>query len=187
MEVRAPAFVRGRVRVKPARVEAVNNQTSETGSVADKDRFSGWVEQELGRRTTEKHYGTIGARGGQWQSKQKPRYRLKPDNKFPKESDFEGNSRRSRIRNMIRKFSKQKRRKPFIVEGHPKMPYGVYQFGDGVAPNRDLWLIQDLKKVKQPKRVRWLSDAGKEYVRRVNIVVVWERATIKLFKNRRFG
>jgi len=188
MEVRAPTFVKGRVKVGMAKPVALNSQFSEVGSMADRDRFSGWVEQELGKRSQETHYGTVGARkGGQWSQKMLPRFRLKPGNKFTSPDEFEGNSRRSRIRNMIRKLSKQKRRQPFKIEGHPKIDDGIYVFGDGTAPDRDLNMVQDLKRTRQPKRIKWLSTAHDEYVRRTNIVLVWERATKRLLKNRRFS
>ena len=168
MTVRNSKFVSSSLRVQKARGSNVSSLNSETGSVK-RPRFSGWAEQELGTRSSRTKVATPIGRGGDKKGILKPRFRMKPGARYPKPSDFEGNSPNRKVNTMLRAM-KRKSSKPFIIKGSKKFRSGLYKFH-----NRKIMALQLFKNRKQPKRIKWHTLAKQKYFRSVKVRDVWAK------------
>lgn len=177
MTVRNERFVKGSVRVEKARGNVpLSAQQSRVGSI-QRDRFTGWVEQETGQKTTRTRTSTLLARGGNISRQVRPAFRLKPGNKFASPDDFPGQSPQHRVTVMLQTLSRQKSIRPFIIKGHRKFKSGLYKF-----LRKKIRRIQTFKNPKQPKRVRWLTLGRFKYFKSTNIDQVWAGALKRVLK-----
>jgi hypothetical protein len=168
MVVRNSKFVSSSLRVTKARGADINSMKSETGSVRRK-RFTGWAEQELGKRSTRTKTATTIGRGGNIKGILKPRFRMKPAARFPRPTDFPGKDSNRRVNTMLR-VMKRKSSRPFVIVGSKRFHSGLYKFH-----NRKVMALQLFKNRKQPKRVRWHTIAKSEYFRSISIRAVWAK------------
>jgi hypothetical protein len=168
MVVRNSKFVSSSIRVKKARGTRLNSMHSETGSIR-RPRFSGWEEAELGKRSKRKKTATRFGRGGTNKGILKPSFRMKPSARFKKPSDFPGKSQHRKVINMINAM-KKKTSRPFIITGTRRFSSGLYKF-----QNRNIRQIQKFKNRKQPKRIKWHTEAKQEYFRSISIRQVWAK------------
>jgi hypothetical protein len=168
MVIRNSRFVSSSLRVQKTRGNDFNSLSSETGSIK-RPRFSGWAEQELGKRSTRTKTATPFGRSGSKKGILKPSFRMKPGARFPKPSDFKGESPNKKVNTMLRTM-RRKSSRPFIIKGSDRFKSGLYKF-----QNRKVIAIQRFKNRKQPKRVKWHTQAKAEYFRSVKPRDVWAR------------
>jgi len=154
MTIRAPGFVRGSVKVQKA---SLRKPVSEAGSIK-RERFSGWIEQETGKRTDRRRVQTRAARLGNWKRKVAPRFRLKPSAKFIKPADV-GLSN-NQIVAFLQTLNRKKYRQPFFLPvRYKRLQRGLYLF-KGRFPKNKIVRVQsfDPKNV-QPVKEPWMSRA----------------------------
>jgi hypothetical protein len=186
-------FIKSSVRVKKARLGAPLNQIfSQVGSV-ERERFSGWREQEGGQQTKREHQAHPAARKNNIAKQVVRRARLRAAGRFPKPTDFRGAAGNpvARAARMIHILSRSGFTKPFLIFGLEnkkkgrKVPPGLYQFGSGAYPNRRIKLLQRFKRPKPTRKKPWLQPAREEFVRDVNLRTVWGKAVA--FELRKMG
>lgn len=152
MTMRSKGFVKGSVRVQKA---GRSNPVAEVGSIK-RARFSGWIEQETGQKTTRKRTQTKTARMSNWQRRVSPRFRLKPGSKRSiRPSDLGlSNTESSSIPVFLQILSRKKYRQPwFIPIRYKRLQRGIYIF----RANK-IRRIQNLDPANpQPKRNRWMT------------------------------
>jgi hypothetical protein len=176
MTVRDKRFVKSRIRVQKSRFAApIDAQMSVVGSIFGQ-RFSGWEEQELGKRTARHRVFTLLGRGGSASRKTTQRARLKTLANFPKPEDYPGVSAEHRVIVMLNVLARKGFKRPFIIHGHSKIHSGVYQFrgrGSKRKP-KPIKIVQSFKPRKvQPRRIPWLRTSRDTYLRRVNVSSLW--------------
>lgn len=177
MTVRNERFVKGSLRVDKARGNVpLSAQIARIGSIV-RDRFTGWVEQETGKKTTRTRTTTLLARGGNISRQVRPAFRLKPGNRFASPDEFSGQSPQHRVTVMLQTLSRQKSTRPFIIKGHKKFKPGLYKF-----LRKKIKRIQTFKNPKQPKRIHWLTGGARLYFRATNIDQVWAAALKRVLK-----
>ncbi len=177
MTVRNERFVKGSVRVDKARGNVpLSEQQARIGSIK-RDRFTGWVEQETGQKTTRTRTSTLLARGGNISRQVRPAFRLKPGNKFLSPNDFEGQSPQHRVIVMLQTLSRQNYKKAFVIKGHKAFRSGLYKLR-----RKKVMLLWRFKDRKQPKRVRWLTLGRFKYFKSTNIDQVWANALKRVLK-----
>jgi hypothetical protein len=172
MIIRDQRFVKSKIRVKMASKRApVRNQESIVGSIED-DRFSGWIEQETGKKVDKKTGGTrtfsLAGRRGSKKRKALQRARMKPENDLIKPEDFRHQDGHHRVLRMLKELSAKREKKPFKVYGHNSMAPGVYAF-----KGRKLTMLQRFSTSKQPDRVPWMQLARTRYFRSTNMQHLW--------------
>lgn len=156
-------------------------QKSEVGSRSF-PRFSGWVEQQNGRKTDRTRVATTLGRGGSEGKQIAPSARLKQSNQFKSPDDYKGRSRHHRAVVMMQALSRQGYKKPFIVRGHARMAPGVYKFR-GRGRKRGPQMLQSFNPINvQPKVNRWLTKSVDRMFNHINIRSVYARAFRKVFK-----
>jgi hypothetical protein len=177
MIVRNEKFVARQIRVKKShRRLPISTQRSETGSIFGK-RFTGWTEQQLGKKSRRKKTIHITARMGNKASIAKPRFRLKPSAGFITPDDYSGGTSNDRAFRMIRSLDRKGHRKPFIITGYRKAKSGVYRFKGGRKGKRRLVMLQNFEdSPKQARRLRWLEISRDEYLRSVPMQTLWAKA-----------
>lgn len=179
--VRNSRFIESSIRVEKARItRPLINQQSIVGSIKRK-HFSGWLEQESGQQITRKVRTHLPARADDIRKQIKGLARLRNVKRFPKPSDFRGSNDIQQAHNMINILSRSGFTKPFLILGLEKrsekpVPPGLYQFGSGKHPHRQIQLLRRFKKPKKTRRNPWLSPAVRQYISRVNLRTVWGRA-----------
>jgi hypothetical protein len=127
MQVRNDRFLNSSMRVVKTRGSiSVLSQKVIIGSRV-RPRFSGWREQIEGGG--KKRLSTVAARGGNFATTIRPRYRLKPQFKFPKPSQYPGRKYRDRLYAMLNILRRQKYKRPFMIPiGDSKLKSGLYRF-----------------------------------------------------------
>lgn len=182
MTVRSKKFVQSSIRVDKARGnQSIDKQRSSIGSI-NRPRFTGWEEQETGKRSKRNRVATTLARGGDFKRKIKPSARLKSANTFRSPDDYKGGSPHNRAVIMLQDLHRKKWRKPFIIKGHKRIKRGLYKI-----LRKKLQLLQSFNpRNTQPKRVRWLSGGTKMYFRKTDIRMLWadQLARVLKFKKR---
>jgi len=150
MMIRSPGFVKGSVRYKKA---TRGDPVAETGSIR-RERFSGWIEQETGKKTGRKRVQTVTARSRNWRRRVAPRFRLKPSAKFIRPADVKLN--RTQIVPFLQILDRRRYRQPFLIPTrYKRLQRGIYIF-----------LAKKIKRIQnfdpknvQPKRDAWMSRA----------------------------
>jgi hypothetical protein len=185
MIVRNPKFVNSMVRFKKANGrQDISLQQSETGSMKRKG-FSGWIEQETGKRTQRTRTQTLLARGGSRQNIVKRGFRMRPGLKFTDPDDFSdlvGNPEHRTIA-MLVMLRRNKFKKPFILPSNRRGKKGLYKFQRGKVKR-----LQDLEPSNpQPKRKPWLIPGRNQYFQKTDQNIVWRKQLKRQSKHIRKG
>ena len=178
MTVRNERFVNSAIRTEKARQSApMISQVATSGSI-ERPRFTGWAEQELGKKTDRTRTASLFARGGGSKAL-RPSFRMKPGNSFTSPNDFEGKDDQHRATIMLQSLSRERKRKPFIIKGHRKFKAGLYKF-----KGKKIKRIQSFQTTKQPKRIKWLTLARQLYFRTTSVDGVWAESLRRVLKFR---
>lgn len=167
MKIRNKKFIEGRIQYRKTNTFLpVGQQHSYTGSRATK-RFSGWVEQEYGTKTSRKRFATRSGRGGDEAKQLRHVARLKPGKDL------------------------------VTIDSNGYKPKGPTNYGGFIAmlfrkkenrlirikgvilkrKRKELEVVQVLK-AKQPKKKKWLAPARAIYFKKTNLENLWEK-TVK--------
>lgn len=178
MTVRNSRFVTGSVRVEMSnRRQPITNQQSATGSIQRK-RFSGWTEQQTGKRTARERVITKLGRRKNETRKLIGTARLKSANKFETYHKYPGRGPEQKSTIMLQKLDRRRFRKPFIITKKKGMRAGVYKF---LRRRPRLLQVFDSDKV-QPEKIPWMADAVDRYFEREDLPRLWSR-TLKRILN----
>lgn len=178
MTTRNPRFIETRLRVDKSHTrEPMESQAAELGSVATK-RFSGWVEQQTGKRTTRERTINLLARGKTQKKKLKRPFRMNQAHLFESFHDYPGRGPEARNIQMLQRLDRHRWQRPFIVVGKKGMKPGLYKF---VRRKPRLLQIFDSKNV-QPKKIPWLTMAVDRYFAREDIRRLWKSKMDRMLK-----
>lgn len=182
MTVRNPGFIYGSLKVIKAKaVPNINKIISITGSV-ERPRYTGLAEQELGKPAKRNRVFTKAARGGDMQAPIQGWARLKPQAKYPGPNKTEGLRTKEGRSFSLQGLSGAKRIVAFLHILHEKktaqtfilrrplgrFKRGLYRFKQGVIKK-----LQSFDNRLTPKRIRWLTEARKAFVKQTNILQIW--------------
>ena len=165
MTVRNERFVKGRLRVTKARVTApVKKQVAYTGSVA-KDRFSGWVEQEFGKKSKRNRFSTLAGRSGDKNKQMRHIIRLKPKHEVVSidHPDYRPKGGATNIAGFFKMLERRGENRLVRVKG------GYYK-----RKRKQFEMVQ-YQSDKQPKRNRWMLRSIQTYKRRSNFQAMFNR------------
>ena len=152
MTIRSPGFLKGSVQLEKATFRDV---TAEVGSV-DRPRFSGWIEQETGKKDTRTRVQSVAARRSNFKNRVAPRLRLKQGNKRavrPSDLNFD-NSNSAHIAPFLQMLDRRREKQPFYIPvAYKRLQRGIYIFLRGKIRR-----VQNLEpKDTQPDRDRWMT------------------------------
>lgn len=170
MTIRSPGFVKGSVRVQKARF---SKPVAEVGSIR-RERFSGWMEQETGKKTARKRIHMNLARSGNWKRRVAPRFRFKSGSKRairPSDLGFD-NTRSSSVVPFLQILDRRKYRQPwFLPVAYKRMQRGIYIFRA-----KKIRRVQDLNPSDpQPKKNPWMTRAIKS-INQAAVEKEWQKA-----------
>jgi len=167
MTVRDNRFISRQMRVDKAKGVDIRTAEATVGSIAG-PRFTGWVEQETGKKPENSRMMTLVARRGSIQNKAVPRARAKSSNDFARISDFQikAKSRQHRLIIFLQMMSRKK--KLFIMpRRYKRLQRGVYQ-----ASKRKLKRFQtfgDRKVQKEP----WMKPTIQHQLKEKDMRKAW--------------
>ena len=172
MEVRAPKFTKGRLRVQKARPSApTNRQKSVVGSIKTpktpkNGAHSGWVEQETGQRHDRDHLPLLRSRNNIFSKKVRPITRLKPDRELieAEHPDYRVRGGRTNVQGFLA-MARRRKENRLIRVGKVALKRKKNKFET----------VQSLKRPKQPKLQPWMAPAIERYFRRAPAQVSWNR------------
>lgn len=173
MNITNQSFVVSRMRVKTA---TLSRMVSSSGSIRSK-RFSGWEEQEYGKKTKRTKTSSLVARGGKESGQLMTKYRMKPGREFMSPDDFEGKHDEHRLAAMLRHIEHEKYKKPFIIRTGKKFTKGMY-----VVHRKKIKLIQKFKNRVQPKRIKWMTKARNNMFSKNNTRDMWANSIKRTVK-----
>lgn len=181
MTVRNKRFVETSFRVKTANANTdLNSMVSRVGSIK-RPRFSGWEEQQTGKKRPSTRVGTLLSRGKNESKQIRPAARMKPGRNFPDSGDFKGKSEQQRTTVMLNTLKRKKFRKPFVIRRNlRKLKAGLYRFFRGKVKMLQRF---DSKKA-QPKKLDWMGEARREYFNAHPVRQTWARAIKHVLKLR---
>lgn len=176
LNIRDPRFMRGSIRVVKARG---GNHRSMVGSI-ERKRFTGWEEQQTGKKSDTNRSPTLAARGGNFNRKMSGKSRLKRalnplsirNIGVANLKGRKGSKANQKRRALILLKTAKKTKRPFIVKRadvgimriNKRWKPGLYQFKRG-----ELLRMQLFGKAQDPKHIDWMGLAlkrtatGKEY------------------------
>jgi hypothetical protein len=167
------------LRVQKASKSAkIEKQVSLSGSI-EKKRFSGWIEQELGKAAPDKRVSTGAAREGNYANTLKAKYRLKPGRNRKTAADFRTKKHKTygqAVVSMIESARSGKTKQPFIIQkgGGPgrlkNYKYGLYAEQGGEI-NR----IQNFEKRWKPKKTPWMEISLKKFDKSFDLKQAWAK------------
>lgn len=180
MTVRNERFLSSSMRVEKAKLgQDITRKHSEVGSI-QRDRFSGWKEQELGTTTKKTRSQSLLARGGTLTKAVRPSVRMKKANAYEKPENFDGKNLHHRNIVMMQELRRRGYRKPFVIHGHKRIRSGLYKFH-----SRKLMILQDFRQPKGPKRVKWLQGGERKYFAKNKPSDVWHESLKREMKRGR--
>ena len=175
MTVRSKGFVKSSFRV----LKADSSGTAYTGSVK-RDRFTGWAEQLIGKKTDRTRVPTLAARGGSFQRKITGSARMRSNNKFKKRQHYRARSPAASARRMVAVLRNTRHTKPFIIKGHNNAPDGLYRI-----KSKRLVMLQNFESDGvQPKRDEFMQRANRRMDKEFNVRRAWANAFKKVFPYR---
>ena len=180
MTVRNKRFVETSIRVKTANQNTdLNSMVSRTGSI-DRPRFSGWEEQQTGKKRPSTRVGTLLSRGKNKSNQIRPAARMKPGSNFPDAGDYSGKDEQQRTTIMLNVLKRKKYKKPFVIRRKlKKFAPGLYRFFRG-----KIKMLQrfDSKGSEQPEKLDWMGMARKEYFSKHPVRNTWGKAIKHVLK-----
>lgn len=181
MTVRNKRFVESSFRVKNANANTdLNSMVSRVGSI-ERPRFSGWEEQQTGKKRESTRVGTLLSRGKNMSKQIRPAARMKAGRNFPDAGDYEGKSEQQRTMVMLNTLKRKKFRKPFVIRRKlRKFVPGLYKFFRGKVKMLQRF---DSKKA-QPKKIDWMGEARRDYFRAHPVRETWGKAIKHVLKLR---
>lgn len=176
MTVRSASFVRGSVRVERAKPGNISNMKSSTGTIR-RPRFTGWIEQSLGRPPQKTRATTLFARGGNKGRRLKPSYRIRSIKKKYDVRQIRGRNQAAKNAILFRTVKKEAGGKPFLLFGHKDFKSGAYLLKRG-----RLRRIQTFGVKKKLKKINVVEEGRKRYFQKTNINLVWAAALKRTLK-----
>lgn len=174
MIVRNRRFVQSSLRVQTARSSSdIDRQISIAYSVK-RPRFSGWVEQEYGRRPKRRRTVTKHARGGNMRSAMKSRARLRPAGQFYKPEQFQGRSLQQRFYFMMRVLNSRGGGE-FIITNPIHTNRGALGPGLYGLKNHQIKRYQKFQQF-QPRRIQWRTMSIRRLMSKNNIRNIWRNS-----------
>jgi hypothetical protein len=169
MIVRNAKFIERSILVEKTRSGKISSQQSVVGSVR-RPGFTGWEEQQTGKRPERQNAPTTAARGGNTRSVVRPKYRLRAKNKFVRPSDFKANTRseRAAFAFMMRVLATRGGGEFMITGGGLKLPPGLYSFR-----NRKVRKLQKLGEINPTRPNRWRTQSILQLQRGNDITRIW--------------
>ena len=155
MTVRKQKFVEGSFKVETTRAtKPINQQQVEVGSI-NRRGFSGWDEQQLGKKTKKENTESLAARGGSFSKIIKKRFKLRNTSGLRTESKYQGRNHNHQVLLMMREMSGPLQNTPFILRRKTnKLDAGMYMF-----KGKKLIGLRTFGKKQQPKRFDWSGRA----------------------------
>jgi hypothetical protein len=134
---------------------------AEAGSI-ERDRFSGWEEQQTGERSDKNRVATSAARGGNFQNVMKGRARLKRGNQFRTVSDYKRRKVRKKQALLLMLRETQKQKLDFIIRRQD-----TTKRTKGLIPGVYMWKgnkllrVQSFGKQYKPDKIDWMGKSLK--------------------------
>lgn len=180
MIVRNKRFVETSIRLQKTNGSVpLKSMESRVGSIK-RDRFSGWEEQQTGKKRKSTRVGALLARGGDYSKQQRGAARMNLSKNYADAARFKGKTEKQKTIAMLNVFKRNKRKQPFVIrEKSMKFVPGLYRFFRGKVK-----ILQrfDSKGREQPKKLDWMGLARAEYFRNNPVRETWGRAIKRLLK-----
>jgi len=179
MTIRNPSFIRAALQYSPVdRISSVMNPQSFTnitrlksayGSV-QRNRFSGWIEQETGQKTEFERTPTFAARTMKWDKQIEKRLRMTRSAKIKHLSDFPGATRKEQMGLMMAFLYKQKKEQLiWLSKPYGRMRDGLWLFNNprmskhhisGIQQRERTFTLIYAKKPLQPRQLHWMQQTN---------------------------
>lgn len=176
MTVRNPRFVSKQMKVKPAKGIDIKTAESAVGSLSN-SRFSGWIEQETGKKNEKNRTFTLLSRGNNEQNTVRPKSKVNYN--WAKISDFtiKAKSKQHRLIIFLQMMVEQK--KQFVMPRKYKgMGRGLYR-----VRRKKIVVVQRFKPMKIRKQP-WMKPTINEHIDNKSIRATWASQINRIIPNR---
>lgn len=173
MTVRSAGFVRGSFKVEKSKSNIpLRSQESIVGSI-NRDRFTGWEEQQTGKRRKKTRVGTLLSRGGSEKKRIFGAARMRSGKTFR-------TIKRKKGIHLMNAVKRKKIRTPFIITGNKAFRSGLYKVVRGKIKRLQVF---DSKRA-QPNKIDWMGFARKRYFSSNPVRKTWAKSIKHVLKFR---
>jgi hypothetical protein len=165
-------FVESRLRAKKTRLSLPISQMVSSTFSQDAPRFSGWEEQETGKKTQRKRIGTIKGRSGSRKRRIGKRARFNQKIRSPRDmgttsAHIKSDHHAAQV--MLVWARRNLGREPFLIYGHNSMRPGLFRF-NGNKLHRLQFIGGDNL---QPRQNKWMTKSRERYFRQADLDRIW--------------
>lgn len=180
MQVRDKKFVSRSIQVLKAKGRDFRTAEAVVGSV-HRARFSGWIEQETGKKSIKNRTQTLLARGNSESKKVKQKARLKRSNQIAKISDFQIKAKSKAHRLIIFLEMMRRQRKTFIMpRKYKRLKRGVYSVSKGGKKLQRIQTFGPRKVNKDP----WMKPVVRGQLKQADIRKIWAQNVERMLPKR---
>jgi hypothetical protein len=184
MIVRNAKFIERSILVEKTRSGKISSQQSVVGSVR-RPGFTGWEEQQTGKRPERQNAPTTAARGGNTRSVVRPKYRLRAKNKFVRPSQFKARSESGSFQFMMRVLATRGGGLFLLPDNFGRLGRGLYHFEPttrsarkkarkiGEVARGKITRIQKIGGIRQPKTFHWRDISISQLQNTTDITRIW--------------
>lgn len=172
MTIRSPGFVKGSLRLKKA---TFRDQKTIVGSIK-RPRFTGWEEQETGKKPDRKRTQSVAARRGNFKNRVAPRFRLKKGSKKairPSDVKLRDDVSFPDIPGFLQILNRKRFRQPFFIPiAYKRLQKGIYIFRANKIKR-----VQNLNPAnKRLKQNKWVTRTIKHVTQSKIADAFWKSA-----------
>ena len=190
MVIRDTKFMTSSLRVeKASKTSSINSMIAIAGSINRKG-FSGWEEQQTGKRPTKRRGYTPGARDFNYKSKTVGKARLKPNQKFTRYTDFNFpniKSEKQKIGLFLKIMMDRKNKtgtmmqgKSFILPKYKGFEYGLYNY-----QNFKFVKYQEFDRANRPVKLnQWRTRSLQDLYKKNDIDKLWTNGLRRIFNRK---
>lgn len=182
MIVRNKKFVHSSLRVQKTRSGPIEKQMAISGSI-NRQRFTGWKEQQFKRTPKTKRAVTTAGRRGSKRNIATSKARLKKANKFYKPDQFQGRNRYNRFLFMMRVLA-TRRGGEIIISQPLKIKRGVLQPGLYQFRGRKFKRLQTFD-INKTKKIPWMSQTNQQLTFSTDIAKKYQDSMKRIVSRRK--
>lgn len=178
LTIRKYSLIRWALRYEKTSTRVPINAMESSAYSIRRGKFTGWDEQETGRKTERTRVASLLARGQKTTGQIGTPYRLYRGRKFLRPDDYPGKSSHHRAQMLLLDLARVNWKDPFVVWGHKRMPPGLYKFR-GRKTKRGMrrpMLLQSFDPQRvQPRAYKWMTISRNWYFQENTPIMVWKK------------
>jgi hypothetical protein len=183
MVIRSEKFIKRKIRVQKTKGMKLSKMSAEVGTVRG-PRFTGFVEQEKGKKDPRTRTQTLASRRGKFSNKVSGKARTKTANTFlDPDQEGVGKTRQARLTSFLSMVRKGTiKNQPFKTRRKYKGRLKRFSRGIFQMKKKKMMRLQSFKKPKQPIKKSWMKPAIRMLANKFKVKPEWAKQVRRQLK-----